>query len=226
MATFLFLVQLLFIGTLIAPAHTEAARCNLLVNASASNFNVSVTPEAYKANTTYQVTISNDRNDTDSTNVTEYLLQALSPQNNSIGEWEVDNKDNCNSIDTAVLNATQNAINWTSPNSNITSVEIRVYIIFNNDSVEFMNVILNKGSYRDKDWLAVLSSAMEAAGALVCPLSFFRNLLSQKAGMISGTPIYHTIYKHRAFRAMQFTSREVNSCGLCPIDKPQQQRSH
>ena len=53
MATFLFLVQLLFIGTAIVPAYTQTERCNLLVNATASNFTVIVTPEAYQANTTY-----------------------------------------------------------------------------------------------------------------------------------------------------------------------------
>lgn len=105
-----------------------------------------MTPEAYKANTTYQVTISNDRNHTDSGDVTEYLLQALSPQNDSIGEWKVNYTENCSSIDTAVLSATQNAINWTSPPSNITSAEIRVYIVFTNNSVEFKTVILNKVS--------------------------------------------------------------------------------
>ncbi|KFQ10975.1 hypothetical protein N330_11053, partial [Leptosomus discolor] len=54
-----------------------------------------------------------------------YLLQALSPQNVSVGEWNGTNKDNCNSIDTAILIAPQNATNWTSPDSNISSVEIR-----------------------------------------------------------------------------------------------------
>jgi len=53
MAAFLFLVQLLFIGTLIIPAYTETGRCGLLLNATASNFSVTVTPEAYQANTTY-----------------------------------------------------------------------------------------------------------------------------------------------------------------------------
>ncbi|KFV56390.1 hypothetical protein N341_08077, partial [Tyto alba] len=71
------------------------------------------------------VTISDNRNITDSKNVTKYLLQALSPQNVSMGEWKVVNRENCSSIDTAVLNATQKAANWMSPDSNISSVEIR-----------------------------------------------------------------------------------------------------
>ncbi|KGL91198.1 hypothetical protein N301_02265, partial [Charadrius vociferus] len=70
------------------------------------------------------VTIRDDRNHTDSKNVTEYLLQALFPQNDSIGEWHVVYRDNCSSIDTAILNDTLEA-NWTSPNSNISSVVIR-----------------------------------------------------------------------------------------------------
>ncbi|KFV15660.1 hypothetical protein N340_12284, partial [Tauraco erythrolophus] len=71
------------------------------------------------------VTISDNRNLTDNKNVTEYLLQALSPQNVSVGKWKSVDTDNCSSIDTAILNATQQAVNWTSPDSNISSVEIR-----------------------------------------------------------------------------------------------------
>ncbi|KFV52899.1 hypothetical protein N328_01113, partial [Gavia stellata] len=71
------------------------------------------------------VTISDIRNFTDSKNVTKYLLQALSPQNVSVGEWKMVDTENCSSIDTAILNATQKAANWTSPDSNISSVEIR-----------------------------------------------------------------------------------------------------
>ncbi|KAM6370533.1 uncharacterized protein J5M81_013517 [Pluvialis apricaria] len=143
MATFLFLVQLLFIGTLIVPAYTDTEKCTLLQNATASNFSVTVMPEAYKANTTYLVTIRDDRNYNDSKNVTEYLLQALSPQNYSIGEWDAVYKENCSFIDTAILNTTQ-ATNWTSPDGNISSVVIRVYIAFTDKSVEFKTVTLNK----------------------------------------------------------------------------------
>ncbi|KAF1406846.1 hypothetical protein FQV23_0004614, partial [Spheniscus humboldti] len=67
------------------------------------------------------VTISDKRNLTDSKNVTEYLLQALSPQNVSMGEWKMVD----GSIDTAILNATQKAAHWTPPDSNISSMEIR-----------------------------------------------------------------------------------------------------
>lgn len=144
MATFLFLVQLLFIGTLIVPSYTQ--RCVLLQNATASNFTVTVTPEAYHTNTSYLVTISDNTNTTDSKSVTEYLLQALSPENISVGVWNVEDRDNCSSIDTAVLNATQNTANWTSPDSDISSVEIRAYIIFTDNSTEFKTVTLNTES--------------------------------------------------------------------------------
>ncbi|CAM9820201.1 unnamed protein product [Bubo scandiacus] len=144
MTTFLFLVQILFIGTLIVPAYTEVEKCSLLLNATASNFTVIVTPAAYQANTTYLVTVSDNRNITDSKNVTKYLLQALSPRNVSMGEWEVVNRINCSSIDTAVLNNTQKAANWTSPDSNVPSVEIRAYIIFTDKSAKFKTVTLNK----------------------------------------------------------------------------------
>ncbi|GAB0199718.1 cell wall integrity sensor MID2-like [Grus japonensis] len=146
MATFVFLVQLLFIGTLIVPAYTQIERCNLLLNATAGNFTVTVTPEAYQANTTYLVKISDNRNLTDSNNVTKYLLQALSPQNVSMGEWKVADRGNCSSTDTAILNATQKAANWTSPDSNISSVEIRAYIIFTDKSAKFKTVTLKKES--------------------------------------------------------------------------------
>ncbi|XP_074972447.1 placenta-expressed transcript 1 protein-like isoform X2 [Phalacrocorax aristotelis] len=156
MTTFLFLVQLLFIGTLIIPAYAQTERCNLLLNATSSNFTVIVTPEAYKANTAYTVKIDDDRNLTNSNNVTKYLLQALSPQNVSVGEWDVVDTDNCSSIDTAVLNATQKTANWTSPGSNVSSVEIRAYIIFADKYATFKTVPLNKGtlnSYKQEDRL-------------------------------------------------------------------------
>ncbi|KFQ26966.1 hypothetical protein N331_11643, partial [Merops nubicus] len=54
-----------------------------------------------------------------------YLLQALSLKNASIGEWNMVETQNCSSVDMAVLPATQKAANWTSPESNISSVEIR-----------------------------------------------------------------------------------------------------
>ncbi|KFO94327.1 hypothetical protein N320_09579, partial [Buceros rhinoceros silvestris] len=54
-----------------------------------------------------------------------YLLQALSPQNVSVGEWKVEKKGNCSSIETAILTDPQTTANWTSPNSNVSSVEIR-----------------------------------------------------------------------------------------------------
>ncbi|KFQ55344.1 hypothetical protein N333_09168, partial [Nestor notabilis] len=71
------------------------------------------------------VTITDNTNLTDSKNVTEYLLQAISPEKISVGVWNVADRDNCSSIDTAVLNATQKTANWTSPDSDISSVEIR-----------------------------------------------------------------------------------------------------
>ncbi|KFZ54613.1 hypothetical protein N338_07328, partial [Podiceps cristatus] len=71
------------------------------------------------------VTIRDNKNHTDSKNVSEYFLQALSPQNVSMGEWKGTNSVDCNSISTAILTASQTAANWTSPDSNISSVEIR-----------------------------------------------------------------------------------------------------
>ncbi|XP_071625045.1 placenta-expressed transcript 1 protein-like [Heliangelus exortis] len=142
MATFFFLVHLLLIGTLIIPTYTKS--CELTQNATASNFSINVRPEDYKANTTYTVGINGNRNFTDSKNVSQYLLQALSPANQSVGQWEVTEKENCSSIVTAILSANQTAANWTSPVSNISSVEIRAYIIFGDEHVELSSVTLNK----------------------------------------------------------------------------------
>ncbi|KFO82785.1 hypothetical protein N303_11345, partial [Cuculus canorus] len=69
------------------------------------------------------VTITDNKNLTN--NVTKYLLQALSPQNASLGKWHVEESENCSSINTIVLSGTENKANWTSPESNITSVQIR-----------------------------------------------------------------------------------------------------
>ncbi|KFP26695.1 hypothetical protein N325_07373, partial [Colius striatus] len=71
------------------------------------------------------VTIRDNGNLTGSKNVTGYLLQALSPQNVSLGEWKAVTKENCTSIETAVLNGTQEAASWTSPDTNASSVTIR-----------------------------------------------------------------------------------------------------
>ncbi|KAM6043155.1 uncharacterized protein VSU04_014021 isoform 2-T2 [Chlamydotis macqueenii] len=61
-----------------------------------------------------------------------------------MGEWLMVDSENCSSIDTAILNATQSAANWTSPDRNISSVEIRAYIIFTDKSAKFHTVTLNK----------------------------------------------------------------------------------
>ncbi|KFV09081.1 hypothetical protein N339_00929, partial [Pterocles gutturalis] len=54
-----------------------------------------------------------------------YLLQAVSPEENSTGEWQGIDITSCSSIDTAKLSTTEKEANWTSPGTNISSVEIR-----------------------------------------------------------------------------------------------------
>ncbi|KFO61668.1 hypothetical protein N302_11148, partial [Corvus brachyrhynchos] len=54
-----------------------------------------------------------------------YLLQALSSQNTSVGKWEEIPTGNCSSISTAILNIPKNTTRWTSPASNLSSVQIR-----------------------------------------------------------------------------------------------------
>ncbi|KFW85126.1 hypothetical protein N305_04141, partial [Manacus vitellinus] len=56
---------------------------------------------------------------------TQFVLQALSPGNESLGQWEGITPESCSSVDSAILNSTQNAANWTSPGTNVSSVQIR-----------------------------------------------------------------------------------------------------
>lgn len=50
-----FLLQFLLFGTLLAPAYLQMEECNFLQNVPIeSNFSVTVTPEEYMANTSYQ----------------------------------------------------------------------------------------------------------------------------------------------------------------------------
>ncbi|MCH1933059.1 hypothetical protein L9G16_23225, partial [Shewanella sp. A25] len=62
------------------------------------------------------------------------------------GEWNVVEKLNCSNVATAMLNTTQEeaAANWTSPSSNISSVEIRAYIIYENNITEFKTATLRE----------------------------------------------------------------------------------
>ncbi|XP_035202120.1 uncharacterized protein LOC118178020 [Oxyura jamaicensis] len=142
MAALLFLLQFLFFGTLIVPAYLQMQECNPMQSAIAGNFSVTVIPQDYRPNTTYEVTIVDSNNTT--SNVTNYLLQAISPQNASVGEWNVTNKQNCSAHLTAVLPKTQKTANWTSPTSNFSSVDIRAYIVFENSSTVFKTVTLNQ----------------------------------------------------------------------------------
>ncbi|KAM6312684.1 uncharacterized protein O3Q21_010522 [Podargus strigoides] len=148
MATFLILVQLLFIGTLIIPGHTQTAqpgKCYLLQNATAGNFSVDAVPPTYQPNTTFVVTITHNITLILDKDVSHYLLQALTPQNVSVGEWKDVEMENCSSIDTPILNNTQRVATWISPNNNnISSVQIRAYIAFSDNSTLFSTVTLSK----------------------------------------------------------------------------------
>ncbi|XP_042688110.1 uncharacterized protein LOC122167523 [Centrocercus urophasianus] len=143
-----FLLQFLLFGTLLVPAYLQMEGCEFVKDLSVeSNFSVTVTPKEYMANTNYQVTISDEGNHTADRNVTMYLLQALSPENTTAGTWNLTVVLNCSDVETAMLNASEDLLataNWTSPSSNISSVEIRVYIIFDNTSTEFKSVTLQE----------------------------------------------------------------------------------
>ncbi|KAJ7427433.1 chromosome 24 C11orf34 [Willisornis vidua] len=143
MAAFLFLAQLLFLGPLVVAADTET--CQQLRNATKGNFSVQVIPRMYQANTTYQVTIQNGTNTTANESRALYVLQVLSPWNEPLGQWaEGVSTANCSSVDTAILNSTQSAANWTSPGTDVSSVVIRVYIIFPEEPAEFRDLTLSR----------------------------------------------------------------------------------
>ncbi|KAM7030366.1 uncharacterized protein M8220_013270 [Acridotheres tristis] len=140
MAAFLLLAPLLLLGTV---AGQETARCPWFWNATEGNFSVETSPETYQANTTYLVTIKDGRNHNSSS---RYLLQALSAQNSSVGTWQGNSTRNCSSVDTAELNITESTASWTSPNSSLASVQIRVYLSLPNNSTELKTVILSTGA--------------------------------------------------------------------------------
>ncbi|RLV86604.1 hypothetical protein DV515_00015869, partial [Chloebia gouldiae] len=143
MAAFLLLAPLLLLGTAAGQADTEMEECLWLRNVTEGNFSVLITPETYQANKTYLVTINDDRNQSSSSG--PLLLQALSPQNSSVGEWRDAGTGSCSSVLTAVLNTTQSSARWTSPNSDLSSVHIRVYLIHPGNLTELKTWMLSRG---------------------------------------------------------------------------------
>ncbi|KAJ7401257.1 chromosome 24 C11orf34 [Pitangus sulphuratus] len=143
MAPALLLAQLLFLGALLVPAQAQAEKCPQLGNATEGNFSVTVTPGVYQANTTYLVEVKKGTKSTGE-EVTQYVLQALSPRNESLGTWVEISTENCSSVHSAVLNSTQNTANWTSPGTNVSSVQIRAYIIYTDKSTKFKTVTLSR----------------------------------------------------------------------------------
>ncbi|XP_032565607.1 placenta-expressed transcript 1 protein-like isoform X2 [Chiroxiphia lanceolata] len=168
MATSLLLAQLLLLGTLVVPAQAQnpstESKCAQLGNATEGNFSVTVTPEVYQANTTYLVTIKEAQNSTDN-EPTQFVLQALSPGNESLGQWEGITPENCSSVDSAVLNSTQNAANWTSPGTNVSSVQIRAYIIFTDKSTQFKTVTLTRAETTTSSPTSTPSSVSTVRGS-------------------------------------------------------------
>lgn len=175
MAALLFLLQFLFFGTLIVPAYLQMPECNSTQSAVAGNFSVTVTPQDYSPNTTYFVTIVDSNN---TRNGTRYLLQAISPQNVSVGEWNVTNKQNCSAVITAVLPYTQKTANWTSPASNYSSVDIRAYIVSENSSTVFSTVTLTQGAKPTGSTNSV--SAVQSSSFFVAAIQLLMLLATSK----------------------------------------------
>ncbi|OWK55688.1 hypothetical protein RLOC_00001808 [Lonchura striata] len=145
MAAFLLLLApLLLLGTAAGQADMEMDECLWLWNVTEGNFSVVITPETYQANTTYLVAIRDDRNHSSSPG--PLLLQALSPQNASVGEWTDTASGSCSSVLTALLNSTESRAHWTSPSSNLSSVLIRVYLILPGNITELKTWMLSRGA--------------------------------------------------------------------------------
>ncbi|KAM3658630.1 uncharacterized protein VK521_013239 [Ammospiza maritima maritima] len=147
MAAFLLLAPLLLLGTVSGQADTDTDGCLWLWNATEGNFSVKTTPETYQPDTTYLVTIKDDRNHSNSSG--PFLLQALSPQKASVGQWEKAPTQNCSSVTTAMLNVSERAANWTSPAGtpgNLSSVQIRVYLRLPNNITELRTWMLDRAA--------------------------------------------------------------------------------
>ncbi|KAM4885740.1 uncharacterized protein FYW23_012084 [Sylvia borin] len=144
MAFLVLLAPLLLLGTAAGQAEPGMDACLFLGNATEGNFSVGTEPDLYRANTTYVVTIKDDRNHSQSWG--QLLLQALDGQNASVGSWEEAATGNCSSVDTAVLNISQSTARWTSPASNLSSVLIRVYLVLSDNSTELKTHTLNTGA--------------------------------------------------------------------------------
>lgn len=142
MAALLLLAPLLLLGTAPGQADTETLGCSWLQNTTEGNFSVETTPGTYQPNTTYLVTIKDDRNHSWG----QFLLQAVSPQNASVGQWEEADTEMCSSVLTATLNITETAANWTSPAGNLSSVHIRVYLRLPGNITELKTQTLNRGA--------------------------------------------------------------------------------
>ncbi|XP_039577925.1 placenta-expressed transcript 1 protein-like [Passer montanus] len=146
MAAFLLLAPLLLLGTAAGQADTEMEGCLWLWNTTEGNFSVETTPETYQANTTYLVTIKDDRNHSNSSG--QLLLQALSPQNASVGRWEDAATASCSSVLTAVLNISEreSTARWTSPGSDLSSVHFRVFLSLPDNTTELRSRVLTRGA--------------------------------------------------------------------------------
>ncbi|TRZ12425.1 hypothetical protein HGM15179_014670, partial [Zosterops borbonicus] len=90
--------------------------------------------------------IKDDRNHSSSSG--HLLLHAVSPQNDSVGHWEEGATGNCSFGVTAVLNINESTARWTSPDSstNLSSVHIRVYLIFPGNGTELKIHMLDTGA--------------------------------------------------------------------------------
>ncbi|CAN8199072.1 unnamed protein product [Coccothraustes coccothraustes] len=144
MAAFLLLAPLLLLGTVAGQAETELEGCPWPWNVTEGNFSVETTPGTYQANTTYLVIIKDDRNHSNSSG--QLLLQALSPQNTSVGQWQGAATGLCSSVLTAVLNISESTARWTSPSSSLSSVQIRVYLSLPGNTTELKTWMLNRGT--------------------------------------------------------------------------------
>ncbi|KAJ6650327.1 hypothetical protein lerEdw1_013389 [Lerista edwardsae] len=125
-------LQLLFLGTLLAPAYLQQETCLVVQNTMRrGSYSLEVHPDFYKPDATYTVSVTGVENGT------SILLQALPSESNSTGLWEGKHERIACSPSEDVLHTNLSGSNflirWTAPSdTHVPSAEIRAFVTFTN----------------------------------------------------------------------------------------------
>ncbi|XP_069751039.1 placenta-expressed transcript 1 protein-like [Narcine bancroftii] len=131
------IVSVLLLGLFLHGVSSEPRNiCKLENSVMGGNFTFTVSPDIYKPNTTYTVTISGFQNNT------MVALSAYS-KNESVGMWQQNSSDCYGVIGVRNEFASEK---WTSPDSIENYVKIRAYINKMGNGSYVMDKILHKGS--------------------------------------------------------------------------------